>query len=61
MALEDVKLLFLFSINPLAKANWNTTSTLSHKVLHEKFANGQSNPQWRLKVIEPQAIGAGCP
>ena len=61
MALEDVRRFILLSIDPLAKANWSTTSTLSHKVLQEIFADGQSNPQWKLKAIEPQAIDAGFP
>lgn len=58
MSLEDVRLLIALSIDPLAKANWNTTATPSHKVLKEMSVGGQSNPEWRLESIELQAIGA---
>lgn len=44
MPLEDVRRLIALFIDPLAKANWNTTSTPSHTVLQEMFADGQSNP-----------------
>ncbi len=59
MPLEDVRLLIALSIDPLSKTNWNPSSTPSQRALKEMFAGGQSNPQWRLEAIEPQAITAG--